>query len=81
VVEESYQCAEAGTMCFQCGSKQSCHSDFIEKVLTCLVISAFTEVSPENRDGWLHSLGIPEQNKEWKFKQIVFQYILFPMAC
>jgi hypothetical protein len=66
-VQKLVQCA------FSVSSKQSCHLDFIEKVHTCLVVNAFTELSPENRDGWLPSLGIPEQNKEREFKQIVFQ--------
>jgi hypothetical protein len=69
VVEESSQCAEPGTV----GFKQSCHSYVMEKVLTCLILIAFTELSPENQDGWLPSLGIPAQNKERKFKQTVVQ--------
>jgi hypothetical protein len=44
-VQKLVQCA------FSVASKQSCHSDFKEKVLTCLVISAFMELSPENWDG------------------------------
>jgi len=66
---------------FSVASEQSCHSDFIEKELTCLMLIAFTELSPENPDGWLPSLGIPARNKGRKFKQTVFHYVLSPMAC
>jgi len=74
-VQKVVQCA------FNVAFKQSCHSDFIEKEHTCLILIAFTELSPENPDGCLPSLGIPARNKERKFKQTIFHYVLSPMAC
>jgi len=65
-VQKVVQCA------FSAAFKHSCHSHFIEKELTCLILIAITELSPENLDGCLPSLGIPARNTGRKFKQTIF---------